>query len=364
MAAPSPIGRRAALTLALWLGALVAGLAIAWRAHYVADLSAFLPAAPTPEQAVLLDQLKNGATARLILIAIDGAPANADVNGDAMRRRSRARRHIAPACRRAARQRAVRLGRERRARRLGRRRQLRVRAPLSAEPGGRRGALQRHRPARCDRRDRGAARHAGRLAAQADPLSRPDRRDGAHRRGADAGARAEDRERRLGRANDAARAAARDDPRRRRRPRRPAARPGGDPLDIRCGRFARPAPAGLGRGPLRRRIARAHQGRGRAARPPRLGGHRRSVAARLRVAARTAGRAGAGRDRGRRRHRRGQPGVRPGARHDARLRHDADRRGGRLRDLLPGPGARRPGIRASAGAARAGRPFGSASSPR
>ena len=43
MAAPFPIGRRAALTLALWVGALGAGLAIAWRAHYVADLSAFLP---------------------------------------------------------------------------------------------------------------------------------------------------------------------------------------------------------------------------------------------------------------------------------------------------------------------------------
>ncbi len=83
MAAPPPIGRRAALTLALWLGALLAGLAIAWRAHYVADLSAFLPSAPTPEQAVLLDQLKNGATARLVLIAVEGAPGNLDANADA-----------------------------------------------------------------------------------------------------------------------------------------------------------------------------------------------------------------------------------------------------------------------------------------
>jgi predicted exporter len=82
MAAPPLIGRRAALTLALWLGALVAGLAIAWHAHYVADLSAFLPAAPSPEQAVLLDQLKNGASARLVLIAIDSAPPNAEVNAN------------------------------------------------------------------------------------------------------------------------------------------------------------------------------------------------------------------------------------------------------------------------------------------
>ena len=47
----------------------------------------------------------------------------------------------------------------------------------------------------------------------------------------------------------------------------------------------------------------------------------------------------AGRHRRRRRHRRGRARLRPGARHDARLRHDPDRRSGRLRDLLPGPDA-------------------------
>jgi predicted exporter len=94
MRAPS-IGRRAGLTLALWLGALAAGLALAGRAHYVADLSAFLPAAPTPEQAVLLDQLKTGATARLVLIAIEGAPADADPARAASARSEASRRLVA-----------------------------------------------------------------------------------------------------------------------------------------------------------------------------------------------------------------------------------------------------------------------------
>ncbi|HNB47449.1 MAG TPA: MMPL family transporter, partial [Burkholderiaceae bacterium] len=42
---------------------------------YRADLSAFLPAAPTAEQRVLLDQLRSGVTARLLLIGIRGGQA-------------------------------------------------------------------------------------------------------------------------------------------------------------------------------------------------------------------------------------------------------------------------------------------------
>src|SRR5436190_2101153 len=64
--------RRGALVVALWLAGVAAALVVAWRAHYVADLSAFLPSAPTPEQAVLLDQLKSGATSRLLVIGIEG----------------------------------------------------------------------------------------------------------------------------------------------------------------------------------------------------------------------------------------------------------------------------------------------------
>src|ERR1700737_2305522 len=51
------------------------------RARYVTDLSAFLPANPTPTQQLLVDQLRDGPTSRLILIAIEGG-------GDAARARA------------------------------------------------------------------------------------------------------------------------------------------------------------------------------------------------------------------------------------------------------------------------------------
>lgn len=64
---------RAALwLLGLWLLLLAAGGWVAARAQYRADLSAFLPAAPSAEQRVLLDQLRSGVTARLLLIGIRG----------------------------------------------------------------------------------------------------------------------------------------------------------------------------------------------------------------------------------------------------------------------------------------------------
>ncbi|HWH81022.1 MAG TPA: transporter, partial [Burkholderiaceae bacterium] len=58
--------------LALWLIALLACATITLRTHYVADLSAFLPSTPSAEQAVLLDQLRGGIAARLVLIGIEG----------------------------------------------------------------------------------------------------------------------------------------------------------------------------------------------------------------------------------------------------------------------------------------------------
>ena len=73
MAAPSRTRGRAVVLIWLLLCALAAWLAA--RAHYVADLSAFLPSAPTPEQAVLLDQLKSGAASRLVLVGIEGGDA-------------------------------------------------------------------------------------------------------------------------------------------------------------------------------------------------------------------------------------------------------------------------------------------------
>ncbi|WP_334011519.1 MMPL family transporter [Burkholderia cepacia] len=59
----------------VWLLALVAcGIAIG-RAHFTADLSAFLPSSPSAGQRVLVDQLRDGIVSRLILVAIDGGDA-------------------------------------------------------------------------------------------------------------------------------------------------------------------------------------------------------------------------------------------------------------------------------------------------
>ena len=61
--------------LVLWLLCVIACATIAARTHFVADLSAFLPSAPTPEQAVLLDQLRSGVASKLVLIGIEGGTA-------------------------------------------------------------------------------------------------------------------------------------------------------------------------------------------------------------------------------------------------------------------------------------------------
>src|ERR1700682_467364 len=62
---------------ALWLCCLALASIIVARAHYITDLSAFLPATPTPSQQLLVDQLRDGPASRLILIAIEGGDAGA-----------------------------------------------------------------------------------------------------------------------------------------------------------------------------------------------------------------------------------------------------------------------------------------------
>ena len=61
---------------ALWLAALVACAAIVARSEISTDLSAFLPRSPAPAQQVLVDQVREGAVSRLLLLAIEGAPAD------------------------------------------------------------------------------------------------------------------------------------------------------------------------------------------------------------------------------------------------------------------------------------------------
>ena len=67
-----PAGRRATALGVLF--ALLAAL-LAARAHFSADLSAFLPRNPSPAQRALIQQLRGGPAARLIVAAIGGADA-------------------------------------------------------------------------------------------------------------------------------------------------------------------------------------------------------------------------------------------------------------------------------------------------
>lgn len=59
-------------TFLLWLLAMLAGAAIVWNSRFTADMSFFLPSRPTAEQQVLVDQLKEGAIARVLMLAIEG----------------------------------------------------------------------------------------------------------------------------------------------------------------------------------------------------------------------------------------------------------------------------------------------------
>jgi len=69
--------RPGTFAVALWLAFLAACAAVIGRANFTADLSAFLPRAPTAEQQVLVDQLTEGAVSRLILIGIEAPDSDA-----------------------------------------------------------------------------------------------------------------------------------------------------------------------------------------------------------------------------------------------------------------------------------------------
>ncbi|KVN25688.1 hypothetical protein WJ63_00155 [Burkholderia pyrrocinia] len=94
---PAPVARglralRQRAVLAWLLGLLACGFAIG-RASFTADLSAFLPSAPSAGQRVLVDQLRDGVVSRLILIAIDGGDA---ATRAALSRRMAARLRVDP----------------------------------------------------------------------------------------------------------------------------------------------------------------------------------------------------------------------------------------------------------------------------
>lgn len=62
-----------ALAIGLWLAFVALCLVVVAQTRFTADLSAFLPKSPTPEQQLLVDQLKDGVVSRLTLIGIEGA---------------------------------------------------------------------------------------------------------------------------------------------------------------------------------------------------------------------------------------------------------------------------------------------------
>lgn len=63
--------------LVLWLAVLVVSVASITRTRFTADLTAFLPSAPTTEQALLVDLLRDGIAARMLLVGIEGGDAEA-----------------------------------------------------------------------------------------------------------------------------------------------------------------------------------------------------------------------------------------------------------------------------------------------
>jgi predicted exporter len=59
----------------VWLVGVLACIAIIATTRFTADMSAFLPRSPSATQQVLVDQMQTGVASRLVLAAIDGAPA-------------------------------------------------------------------------------------------------------------------------------------------------------------------------------------------------------------------------------------------------------------------------------------------------
>jgi predicted exporter len=57
----------------LWFAFTAICVLFVWRAEYSTDLGAFLPRSPTPAQQILVDQLRDGAVARIVLVGIEGA---------------------------------------------------------------------------------------------------------------------------------------------------------------------------------------------------------------------------------------------------------------------------------------------------
>lgn len=67
--------RPALLAIGVWLAFLALCTGIVLRTNFTADLSAFLTRAPTAEQQVLVNQLRDGIASRILLLGIEGGDA-------------------------------------------------------------------------------------------------------------------------------------------------------------------------------------------------------------------------------------------------------------------------------------------------
>ncbi len=64
--------------MAVWLLGLAACVAIVAQTRFTADMSAFLPRHPSPSQRLLVEQLREGALSRLLLVGIEGGDVAAN----------------------------------------------------------------------------------------------------------------------------------------------------------------------------------------------------------------------------------------------------------------------------------------------
>jgi len=82
--------------IAAWLACIAAcAWILIFRTSFTADLTAFLPRAATPEQKLLVSQLRDGVAARLILVAVEGADvAKLAATSQALVERLRASTHF------------------------------------------------------------------------------------------------------------------------------------------------------------------------------------------------------------------------------------------------------------------------------
>ncbi len=67
--------RSRSIALAIWLTTLLACVLVIVQTRFVADMTAFMPSAPSERQQLLIDQFRDGIIARLILVGIEGGDA-------------------------------------------------------------------------------------------------------------------------------------------------------------------------------------------------------------------------------------------------------------------------------------------------